>query len=482
MRSTFFGLNIGYKALQAQQRALDVTSHNIANANTQGYTRQDVIMSASKPIKVLQGYVGTGVDIVEFRRIRDGFLDNQIRTENKALGEWEVRSDILSKLEVVFNEPSEEAGLRSVMDQYWEAWQQLTKNPESSAVRANVVQRGITLVDTFNHMDRLFHELQVDINKSISIRVDEVNSIGRQVRDLNEQIIKAEAAGQKANDLRDKRDLLMEQLSKIVDVDVVEDEFGAVNVSVGGYTLVSRGYLAELRFTDDDINPTNAKLEWVDPMSGNVLGPARVKSGMLKGFIDMRDEVIGGSNGYISKIGELAAGIAQEVNNLHRQGRDLNGDLGEDFFVTKDPLNPTFSAGNIAVNQNIVNDTNKIAASKNNLPDPVIEGDNTNALAIAQLKNKKTMNGGVASFDDFYRSAVGKLGVQSQEAERMVNNQSLLVDQLQNKREGISGVSLDEEMTNMIKFQHAYSAAARIINTMDEMLEVIVNRLGMVGR
>jgi flagellar hook-associated protein 1 FlgK len=274
----------------------------------------------------------------------------------------------------------------------------------------------------------------------------------------------------------------VEQLSKIVDVDVVEDEFGAINVTVGGYTLVSRTYLAELKFTDDDINPASAKLEWRDPISGNVLGPARIKSGMLKGFIDMRDEVIGGNNGYIRKIGELAAGIANEVNAQHRLGRDLNGDLGEDFFVTKDPLNPVFSAGNIAVNQNIINNTNKIAASKNNIPDPVIRGDNTNALKIAQLKNKQVMNGGVATFDDFYRSTVGRLGVQAQEAERMAHNQSLLVDQLINKREGISGVSLDEEMTNMIKYQHAYTAAARVINTMDEMLELIVNRLGMAGR
>lgn len=700
MRSTFFGLNIGYRGLQAQQRALDITSHNIANANTQGYTRQDVIMRASMPVKILEGYVGTGVDIAEFRRVRDQFLDIQIRTENKALGEWETRSNILSKLEVIFNEPSD-SSLRSVMDEYWESWQKLSKDPESVAVRASVMQSGVTLADTFNHMSRQFVDLQEDINKGISIKIDDINSMARQIRDLNMQVVKAEADGSKANDLRDRRDLLVEQLSKIIDIGVVEDSIGSLTISVGGRSLVSRAYVTEMKFTDHETDPSAATIQWIDSYSGESIGNVAVKGGELKGYISMRDEQVPRLQ---KEISELAKRIAIEVNDLHHQGYDLNSSRGLDFFVKIDEAKP-FSAGNIRVNQSIIDNTNLLAAGRSN---PVRTGDGSNALLIAQLKNKAMINPGsiaqpssvtgsslsasidilagrgasitgsanlsgglnlsalapnnsltlslnglqrtisltgdytgnpaglaaylqnqinaayssgavsvsidgatgqlsiqdnkqldststlniigggtaealfganwstgditttagqdannwltmningtvrtmeltagtydladlvthlqtqintafgpgaasvslnvdklvIASLvpgpyqvvsdiggsaasllgiaskynakgDDFYRSSVAQLGVNALEAERMLDNQTLLTEQLLNKREGISGVSLDEEMANMIKFQHAYAASARVINAMDEMLELIVNRLGMVGR
>lgn len=586
MSSTFFGLNIGYKGLQAQQSALNVTSHNIANANTQGYTRQDVIMEASAPVKVLQGYLGSGVDVAEFRRIRDQYLDSQLRTENKALGEWEVKSDILSKLEVVMNEPSE-ASLRSVMDAYWEAWQDLSTNPESVAVRTTVIESGVTLVDTFNHMDRQFRDLQEDINKGIEIKVDEINSLARQIRDLNVQIVKAEAGGATANDLRDKRDLLVEQMSKIVDIDVAEDQLGALNVTIGGRTVVSREFLTELKFTVNESDPSASTLEWINPLNGVSLGDVRVGSGELKGYLDMRDEIVPQLRDQVS---ELAKRIAFEVNQAHRNGYALDDTAGLDFFVRTDETKP-FSAGNISVNQQLIDNVELLAASAET---PAPAGDGGNALIIAQLKNKTLINSGIqepvasitgspltadpldiaegsnrititingttktvdltpgtytlvpdtltpmlaqeinlafgsppgpavisasltadneleitasggagagitdisgpaaqllgiaqeysTTFDDYYRSLVAKLGISSQEASRMTDNQSLLTQQITNKRESISGVSLDEEMTNMIKYQHAYSAAARVINVMDEMLDLIVNRLGMVGR
>lgn len=483
MSSTFFGLNIGIKALQAQQRALDVTSHNIANANTQGYSRQDVIMETTAPIKTREGYIGTGVDVKEIRRIRDQFIDIQIRTENKVLGEWEAKSDILSKIEMVINEPSANS-LSSIMDQYWESWQQLSKNPESAAARGVVVQSGINLAETFSQVDRLLSELQSDINSGIKSTVAEINSVAKQIADLNDQIVKAELGDAKANDLRDKRDLLVEQLSELMPLDVVEDQYGAITVAAGGATLVSSSYVSTMVFTDDGTDPTMAKLEWVNKYTGNTIGSVNITGGKLKGYLDMRDKSIAGIKEDLST---LAAKIAEEVNTLHSAGSSLNNttglELGLDFFVKKDNTKP-FSADNIAVNQAIIDDLNNVAAST---ASPVIEGDNTNALAIAQLKNKLTMNptssgDNRATFDDYYSSIVAQLGIDTREAERMYDNQTLLVDQLQNRRESVSGVSLDEEMANMIKYQHSYTAAARIINAMDEMLELIVNRLGLVGR
>lgn len=483
MRSTFFGLNIGINALLAQQRALDITSHNVANANTQGYSRQDVIMGTTTPVKVLEGYVGSGVKIQEFRRIRDTFIDAQLRKENQLLGEWETKADVLSKAELIINEPSE-SGLRSVIEKYWEAWQTLSSNPESAAARDIVVQRGVDLVDLFGHTDRLLKELQDDINKQIGLHVKEINSLGVQIRDLNNQIVKAELSGAKANDLRDKRDLLVEQLSNLLPVDVLEDSYGALTVTTGGATLVSSNYVGEMRFTDNLADSTQAKLEWINAVTGNTIAPVNVNGGSLKGYIEMRD-------GRIAQLREelsaLVGRIAEEVNALHSTGSGLNNttglEPGIDFFSKKDNTQP-FGADNIMVNPELLADLNKLAASKSS---PVVEGDGSNALDIARIRSKLTMNPTaagdyMATFDDYYRSVVGHLGIDTQEAQRMVDNQDLLVGQLHNRREAVSGVSLDEEMANMIKYQHAYSAASRIINAMDEMLDVVINRLGMVGR
>ncbi|MDD4665979.1 MAG: flagellar hook-associated protein FlgK [Clostridia bacterium] len=482
MRSTFTGLNIGYSGLAAQQRALDITGHNVANANTQGYTRQEVIMQATPALKVLKGYVGTGVDIAEIRRVKDQFLEIQMRTESKALGEWETKANLLNKLEVIFNEPSE-TSVRSVMDQFWEAWQVLAKNPESVAARTTVMQRGTALTSTFNHLDSQFSDLQADINKSLAVKANEINSFARQIGELNHQIIKAEANGGKANDLRDRRELLLEQLAKNINIDVTEDQLGAINVTIGGKFLVSRAIVSEVRFFDDYADPTQAKLEWYDPLAGTSQGPVRANGGILKGYQEIRDAVI---VEYQEKMSALAATIAEEVNTLHRAGYELNGETGRAFF-TADDGSLQFNARNIRVNPEIIDDINRIAAAGDFNPDPaadpaVYQGDGKNALKMAQLKNKLTMTGGAATFGDFYRSAIGQLGIQGQEASQMVENKVSLVEQLINRREAVSGVSLDEEMTNMIRFQHAYTASARILNVMDEMLDIIVNRLGMAGR
>lgn len=482
MRSTFSGLYTGYSGLAAQQRALDITGHNVANANTQGYTRQDVIMEATRAFKTVKGYVGTGVNVAEFRRVKDTFLDIQMRTETKALGEWEVKSDILNKLEVIFNEPSE-TSLRSVMDQFWESWQVLSKNPEGVAARTTVMQRGVSLANTFNHLSDQFFDLQVDINKSLETKVSEINSSARQIRDINAQIIKAEASGQKANDLRDRRELILEQLSKNVDIDVYEDELGAVNVTIGGKFLVSRTHVSEMRFIDNSVNPSQATLEWYDPFTNDSQGPVNLNGGILKGYLDMRDQVI---PNYEGKVCLLAKAIAEEVNTLHQAGYGLDGTTALDFFIINDG-NTDFNAKNIRVNQLIIDDINLIAAASELNPDPaanppVFKGDGNNALIIGKLKNELLMSAGAASFDDYYRSTVGQLGIEGQEAFQMTENRSSLIEQLINRRAAVSGVSLDEEITNMIRFQHAYSASARVINIMDEMLDLIVNRLGMIGR
>ncbi|MDW7673262.1 MAG: flagellar hook-associated protein FlgK [Bacillota bacterium] len=533
MRTTFFGLNIAVKGLQTQQRALDVTGHNIANANTPGFTRQNAVIGTTTPWtmpgmnKAYQaGQVGTGVQVQEIRRIRDNFIDLQVRNESKELGYWESRADVLQKIEVVVNEPSD-SGVRTVLDQFWESMQELSKNPESQAVRATVRQRAIAVADTFNHIDRQLHELQQDINATVNVKVDEINSLATQIRDLSFQIVRVEANKfENANDLRDRRDNLLDQLSKIADIRYIEDPDGSVRVSVGGKALVTGTRTFELAAVNKgDMNGVFT-VEWKDGT------PLYLSSGELKGYIEAVGymDANGVQQGIIpsmmKEMDHLANSIVTAVNWVHMQGYSLAGEDGILFFnqqQVEDPDNPgnfllaPINARNMKVSQAIIDDPSKIAASRDmDAEGNTIPGDNTNALALAELKHKLTVvtdanytlspiaigvpDGSTtdyfqflqgfladnltepleptATFDDYFRGIIGQLGINTQEAERMALNQDMLVGQQMNRREILSGVSLDEEMSSMIMFQHAYNAAARAISTMDEMLDVLINRVG----
>lgn len=482
MRSTFFGLEIGRRGLQAQQRALDVTGHNVANANTPGFTRQEAVLTTTTPFPVPAlnrpwgaAQVGTGVEISEIRRLRDQFLDLQVRHENKTLGYWEARRDALRKVEVILNEPSD-TGLRAVFEQFWQALEELSKNPESLAARSVVRQRGMALAETFNHMDRQLRELQEDLNSAVEVKVKEINSLGSQIAALNQQILKIEVTGARANDLRDRRDVLLDQLAKLVNFQAHEDNRGLVNINIGGRPLVQGEELYGLKTESDPNNDGFLKVLW--EADGQ---PVQIEAGTLRGLIEMRGYVENDTKkGFVremrEKLDALATTLIDKFNEIHKGGYGLDGTTGNDFF----------SGNSAATIEVVITDLNKIAAAAT-WDDDGEPGDGSNALALAQLKHQLTMilpgnTKPTATFEDYLRSAVGQLGVAAQEANRMVENQELLVSQLENNRQAVSGVSLDEEMVNMIRFQHAYNAAARVITTMDEMLDLIISRMGLVGR
>ncbi|MDK2785011.1 MAG: flagellar hook-associated protein 1 [Bacillota bacterium] len=476
--STFFGIEIGRRALMAQQRALETTSHNVANANTKGYSRQEAVLATTSPFSypgMGAGQMGTGVAVQRLRRIRESFLDAQFRNETKALGRWEVRRDTLEKLEAILNEPGEN-GLSKIMDRFFAAWQELAKNPEGEAARSVVRQEGIALAEAFNHLAAQLNDLSADLTTSVGVRVNEVNSLARQIRDLNAQIVKAESGNMAANDLRDRRDLLLDELAKVVPIQVEEDKYGAVTIVVRDHTLLSGQQVNELNF-----NPSTGAVTWADGapyVTGSNL------YGSLEGLLEARDGLL---REYRSRLDELVQNIAEAVNRQHRAGAGLDGSTGLDFF-SFDQQRPSVT---IKVNDAILSDTKKIAAAAPAIdpvtgnPVPPPPGDGSNALLIAQLKNGWDSNGDGkidVVFSDQYNSWVADLGVRGQEAARMVDNQELLTSQLDSRRQAVSGVSLDEELTNMVRFQQAYNAAARLITAVDEMLDALINRTGLVGR
>lgn len=502
MAGTFFGFNTALRGMQAQQRAIYTSAHNIANANQEGYTRQRVVMEATPAYPVPgmnhpggSGWqIGTGVDIHETRRVRDQFLDSQIRHESASLGLWLQRRDVLQQVEVVFNEPSD-TGFNTLLGQFWETWQELAQNAESSPVRTTVLETAKALAEAFNHSADQLETIIRDIDQIIELRVTEINSLARQIVDLNKQIKNIILAGDQPNDLLDRRDLLLDQLARITDFQVEENTVTVDGVQVpdGQIKVILAGsYLVDISSSGENVinqltTAGGGEVQWENDNT-----TVAINNGEIKGLQEAR----AGVEAYLKQLDILARGLAENINRLHREGYDLSGEavLGkeyENFFVAgsrppkaEDTSETGITAKNIALNVNLHQDNTKIAAAATSTG----EGDGENALKIAQLwdrlyivdKDNGTLlasDSGV-TFEDYYRNFTARLGVEAYEATRMTDNQNTLVQQLSNRKESISGVSLDEEITDMIRYQRAYQAAARMITTLDSMLDKIINGMG----
>ncbi|GAV26141.1 flagellar hook-associated protein FlgK [Carboxydothermus islandicus] len=468
-------LETALSSLRAQQLALDITSHNIANANTPGYTRQRVNFAPNTPFPVPSlfapmqpGQVGTGVVVASIERVRDTFMDIEYRKELMNLGYWETRFDVLDKIQLIINEPSD-TGLNQLMDRFWNAWQELSKNPENLATRAVVQQTAKALVETFNHLRGQLDSLQNDIDFAVQANVEEINSIARQIRDINDQIFKTNIVKFNANDLMDQRDELLNKLAKLIDFTLIDNQDGTISIEIGGKKLVD-GLTVDAFKVEKNANGF-FEVFWSDDTPVTITS----QKGELAANLAARDVDVQTMKDYLDS---LAQTLIIETNNLHTQGYVLGSPMtnpGYNFFDGTD-------AQTIALAPEVSANLNNIAAAKT--PSP---GDGEIALAIAQLKDKLTMTlpgstTPTATFNDFYRTIISRLGVDAQEAERMYQNEQLLTKNLNNKRMESGGVSIDEEMANMILYQNAYSAAARIVTAIDEMMDIVINRMGIVGR
>jgi flagellar hook-associated protein 1 FlgK len=482
MRSTFGGIEISKRGILTQQAALTTAGHNVANANTPGFSRQVVKMVAAEPIEALSlnrstipGQMGQGVEFTEVKRIREAFLDKQYANENKSLGEWTVKQDTLEKLEAIINEPTD-TGLRQVLDNFWNSWQELSKQPDNLETRAVVKESALAVTDAFNHAAKQLKDLSSDLNDNITVKVTQVNTTLKQIAGLNNEIFRVEGLGNNANDLRDQRDLLVDELSKIVNVSVQEESSG-YHVKMGNQDLVVGD------------TPT----DFTDAVATGAY-PTDLTSGELYGLMYSNVRYV---DEYRNQLNSMVSTIVTNVNDVHKQGytlKDTPPTKGGEFFTPVADF--ATAAETMKVSANITDNVENIAASSRTYTDAngverVVKGNNENALALAGIKNTKynfdgsgvtkiILNGG--TFDEFLRAVVSEIGVQTQEASRQVTNQKILVDQVDARRQSVSGVSLDEEMADMIKYQHAYNAAARSLTTFDEMLDKVINSMGTVGR
>ncbi len=492
MDYSMLGINAAVRGMAAAQTALNTMGHNVANANTEGYSRQRVNVSPASPLPtpgfntpVRLASLGAGTQINGINRLRDEFLDLQVRRENAVLGANESFAENVKLIEDIFHEPSE-TGLSSLMDKFFNSWHTLTSNPEAPGVRAVVRDQAATLATALNDASQRLITQRKELDAQVQNNITDINLFSRQIAQLNVQIAEVQVGGGSANQLLDQRDLLLEKMSKLIKVHTVQHEDGKVWVYLHGRALVAGNVPTPL-----DYRP-NAEGGYSDVVFEGKAIPNDETGGSVGALLELRDQIIGRErfqtplpgvdptpNGILYRLDSLANQLAQEVNALHRAGSLTDGTVsGLDFFVNRrDPLSPTMGAGQIEVNPDIMNGTAGLALIATGGTPSSGPGDTGTAKLIAALRNKPTMSP-TASFEDDYRNFLAALGVTGQSAQRMVKNQGEVLQHLSERKEEVSGVNMDEEMADMVRYQHAYQASARALNAFDEILDRIINGLG----
>ena len=624
MGSTFSGIELGKRSIMANTDAITTAGHNISNANTEGYSRQRVQIREFDPLykpdltrAERPGMIGQGVDVQSVNRIRDELLDKRIVGQQNVESYWQTRSDYYTMLEQIYNEPYD-VSIRSNMDKYWEAWQELSVNPESQAARQAVVTRAETLTDSINQRWESLSGVADLINGDIEATVKEVNSITRQIADVNAEIIKSKAMGDNPNDLLDRRDLLVDKLSELINVSTDTRDSDEFMVHVDGRVIVqgnvARNIDLEPRFDDTDYS----KLVWAD--TGN---DAKFSGGKLGALVELRDVDV---RNEIQSLNTMTMNFSDLVNDVHRNAVGANKVTGLDFFVQhpfvenangnydrngdgqldtsyvfrftgKNQLdlhqqvgiegvmtfnassgnveipyyhtdtvetviarindsnsevkayldrnnnlvlkattsqsvdNPDFvirhvedsgyflagysgilngsgqenaydfaqadaveslTAGSqfavspvynpsayIQVNDVIKNDVMNVAAGYIDSNGNAFTGDARAAVEIASIRNSKIMVGSQKTFDDYFADSVTNVGLKGEQAEMNLLSQNAIMEDLHNLRDSISGVNIDEELAEVMKFQHGYNAAAKFITVWDSLVDTIINRLGV---
>lgn len=633
MASAFHGIEMGKRSLITHTRALEVTGHNLNNLNTEGYSRQEVHLETYEPLYVpgmareeTAGQIGQGVVTQNIVRVRDALVDNRIIFENRSLGYYEMKNKYLHQAELVYteptvnNDPNLAVNMRTGFDNLMAAWGDLANSTDEKAARTVLVERANVLTDVVNHHFEQFTDLRNNVNIEIKERVKEVNQIAEKIAKLNERILKSESVGDNPNDLYDKRDLLIDKLSKTVDLNISREDKDELILYIGGKELVQGAQFEQLQLVSDPDNSGYHDIYWAD---GEKLV---LRGGELAGLVDVRDQDLYYE---IKKINSFAINIVDLVNEYHRDGFAANGTTGNRFFVehpfTTDPTgnfdadqdgvdeatylfrvagqnnlelndklgirgqmningtavnyyetdtlkevidrinqsdarvnaflnaqnkltlkadyavnseDPDFvirhveddglfltgyagmlqqSGGAGAFDYQAVDQVNQLSAdaswSVSPLKDPAVYmqveakilsdnsyistesgvdtdgdgikdlrngiGDSENALRIAGIKDQKVMVGQSLTFGKYFENLVADIGSRSAKAEKGFKSSEIIMSNLENLRKSISGVNIDEEFTNLIKFQHGYNATAKFMTEMDKMLEVLINKVGV---
>ncbi len=457
-------MRISVASLNANQTAMSVVSHNVANMNTVGYSRQQTVMSPAMPRADSGLLLGMGVDLDSIQNVEDRFIAYNLTMSYQDLGYLSVKSTGLNQVQEVFNESNDAEGLSAAMNNYWNAWSDLASNPESSSARESLRGAAKIMINEFHSTNTRLKDLADAANKEISYIIEDANAKLDSISELNVLIRQAELNGATAGDYRSERQQIMQELSSLIDYNYFEDSTGMVTITVnGGLPLVESETVNHLELRADAANYGYYDVVAVGSGGQEYNLTDKLTGGEIAGHIGIRDEYIGEMR---DKLDELAYTIVQEVNNLHVTGYSLSGGPGINFFDSM--FTADGAAGLIELDALIIASADNIAAS---LSGSV--GDNQIANAINALSDELTMNGGSTTFQDYFSSMVSKVGSEAKNAELAYTHAEAVNSQLYNVRESISGVAIEEEMANLIRFQQAYQAAARMINAASQMIEVL---------
>ncbi len=465
-------MDMGRRSMMNSQTSLQTVGHNIANKNTEGYSRQRVEQVTAEPIGQGGLRIGQGSRAAEVTRTNNSYLEKQIGKETANFGYFDAKSQGLSRVEQVYNEQNGK-GLNQFVTDFFNAFRELSNNPESLATRNLVKETADHLSKDFKRVNTQLNEIQNDLDQQIATSVSDINSYTREIANLNEKVQQVEVTGAKANDERDRRDLLIKKLGEKVNIRWAEGRDSMVTISAGDSALLVSGYdhkdLSVMATPESD---TKGEGNFdVFYKNSDAAVPMKVTEqftgGTLGALLEVRDTTINGLKG---KMDDLAFSLADEVNAGHMQGFDTYNKQGEEFFVIPGG-DVKHASSTIEVSDEIKNDVNRIAAAG----DANSPGDNRVANYISQLQYEKIAGDGAATVDEFYNSSVGEVGISAQRANTARDSQRDILRQLSNIRESVSGVSLDEETTKMIEFQKAFDASARLIKTADEMFDTVLN-------
>jgi flagellar hook-associated protein 1 FlgK len=470
MLSFFATLNLGTRALQADRQGAEVAGHNLANVNNPAYSRQRVNIQSTLPLPTAIGPQGTGAEVTSIQQIRDAFIDRQIVTETSVGSYLDAQQKGLQYAQAALGEQIDtstsgaqattpaggaQAGLAASLNDLFSSFQSLSVSPSSLTERQTLIARAQTLAGRFNQVDQRMDTLQQDLDTNLNDDVSKVNQDLKDIAQLNDGIVRSELGGGEANDLRDLRQQKIEDLAGLADLKSTTEANGSVTITLGGQTLVSNKQVLDT-------------LETYDSGGGRLLlrtatgqAPLTLTGGSLQGTIDLRDGSLTTLRGNLNQV---ASTLITQVNDLHAAGFSLTGSTGANFFEGTD-------AGTIKVNDALAQDPRLLQASGVNGQ----SGDNTVALQLAQLSTTRVAALGGQTIGEKYAQTVTGLGLDLSTIDGRINDQGTVQNLLTSQRESVSGVSLDEEMADLIKFQRSFEASAHLLKVIDGLLGEVVN-------
>lgn len=474
-KSTFMGLNTALRGVLAHQNALDVTGHNISNLSTDGYTRQRAEMvtapswsNSSALSATTPGQMGTGVEVLRIERLRDQYIDVNVRNQFGRQANQQALVEQLSQVENAFQEPGP-TGLSALMNNYFSTMDAVASNPQSTSARQAFIEAGRALTQGFNQVASDLQAVASQSDLRLDQTVSEINSISQRIAQLNAEIRTAVERNHQPNDLLDERDRLMDGLSKLVN-------FSSTVNALGEVTITFPSSPTSIQLVDPTIPGGSSAIARADI-------DAAFNAGLLSGGRALADQtiwnpatgIINGPDGFATRLDALVAEFVADMNTAHSAGFDLTGAAGTNLF-----------SGTTAASVSwILSNPTGVAAADSGPGEPgngrnfqlILDG--TTPGSAARSATQVAL--GNQTWEQFYRTIVTSVGSQAETATRNLKNADVLVDMAMARRDQVSGVSLDEEMSNMLRFQHAYNASARVMTTMDDMLDMLINRMGRVG-